>query len=68
MTEAPGRLKDAIEKNLKDPDSAKWGDRYITKNKVCVTVNSKNSFGGYVGNESYCATKNKDGDWKLNIK
>lgn len=61
------RLKDAIEKNLKDADSAKWGDRYITRNKVCVTVNSKNSFGAYVGNKSYCATKSKDGDWKLNI-
>lgn len=61
------RLKEAIEKNLKDPDSAKWGDRYITKNKVCVTVNSKNSFGGYVGNKSYCATKSKNSDWKLNL-
>jgi len=61
------RLKDAVEKNLKDSDSAKWGDRYISKNKVCVTVNSKNSFGAYVGNKSYCATKSKDSNWKLNI-
>jgi hypothetical protein len=61
------RLKDSIEKNLKDADSAKWGDRYISKNKVCVTVNSKNSFGAYVGNKSYCATKSNDGNWKFNL-
>ncbi len=60
------RLKDSLEKNLKDSDSARWGDKNISKNKVCVSVNSKNSFGAYSGNETYCATKNKDGTWKLN--
>ena len=60
-------LKNSVERSLKDPDSAKWGYRDISKNKVCVTVNAKNSFGGYVGNQSYCASKGKDGKWKLNI-
>ncbi|EPZ7023491.1 hypothetical protein ACUNEO_20635 [Serratia sp. IR-2025] len=41
----------AVLKNLKDPDSAKFGYSYQGKDKftLCGTVNAKNGYGGYTG-------------------
>ncbi len=36
---------------LKDPDSAKFGKFTISGEKACLTVNAKNSMGGYTGNQ-----------------
>jgi hypothetical protein len=43
----------AVLAELKDPDSAKFGE--FTKSEdsdmACYTVNAKNSLGGYIGNQ-----------------
>lgn len=43
----------AVRESLKDPDSAKFGEFYYNKKtkKGCLTVNAKNSMGGYTGDE-----------------
>jgi hypothetical protein len=49
----------AVLMKLKDPESARWGAEYygsIPPNKsivICGAVNSKNSYGGYVGRVPY---------------
>lgn len=51
--------------SLKDPDSAKFGDFYFnqTTKKGCLTVNSKNSMGGYTG-EQQAYVEKKDTGWE----
>lgn len=55
-------IKEAVRNTLKDPDSAKFGEiTILTASKknldgeqiqiACVTVNSKNSMGGYGGDK-----------------
>ncbi|WP_157275051.1 hypothetical protein [Dechloromonas agitata] len=62
-------LKKYFSKNLKDPESARYGDfskpikRYFIRDEkardvvygyaVCVSVNAKNSYGGYTGAHDY---------------
>jgi len=42
--------KKAVLKNLKDPDSAKFGEyTQIDAKFACLTVNARNSYGGYTG-------------------
>lgn len=43
----------AVKDMLKNPDSAKFGDFYFNdKTKAgCLTVNAKNSMGGYTGDQ-----------------
>ena len=58
-------LKQAVRRNLKDPDSAKFGSytafSHISKGTsqiaVCGYVNAKNSYGGYAGELAYFAIK-----------
>ncbi len=42
-----------VRANLKDPDSAKFGDYYYNRatKRACLTVNARNSMGGYTGDE-----------------
>ena len=51
-----------IAKRLKDPDSAQFGDDYVSYKigapVVCGTVNAKNAFGGYTGPERYIGAGN----------
>jgi hypothetical protein len=50
---------------LKDPDSAKFGKFTKIEDKVaCLTVNAKNSMGGYTGNKQVSLVKN-DGKWSV---
>jgi hypothetical protein len=44
-------VKNAIRRNLKDPESAQFTDVRIYQggNVVCGSVNAKNAYGGYVG-------------------
>jgi hypothetical protein len=62
---SPSQVKlaqEGMRKFLKDPDSAKFGDKVLGARKpdgtitACGTVNSKNSFGGYVGMSPFIVT------------
>lgn len=67
-------IKAAVKKDLKDPDSAKFGKITIftakdkkdqkgnTINAACATVNAKNGFGGYTGDKQAYLLK-IDGEW-----
>ncbi|MES2902402.1 MAG: hypothetical protein V4723_21925 [Pseudomonadota bacterium] len=61
--------QDAVRAALKDPDSAKFGE--FTKAKTsdgvvlgCMTVNAKNSMGGYTGNQQ-ASLGLIDGKWTV---
>jgi hypothetical protein len=49
--------KAVIQRKLKDPMSAQWSELFKVKTKegefVCGAVNSKNSYGGYVGSSGF---------------
>lgn len=62
------KIKDAVRASLVDPDSAKFGKlSVVNKNKACVTVNSKNSMGGYSGNQQAFMLKSEKKWLVLNI-
>lgn len=50
-----GAVKDAITEGLKDPTSAEFGEISIVDGVggkfACATVNARNSFGGYTGDQ-----------------
>lgn len=53
--------QESVRSALKDPESAKFGQIYLNKNKdglsaVCGEVNSKNSYGGYVGPQRFISS------------
>ncbi len=54
----------AVRNNLKDPDSARFGEFYYNKQlkRACFTVNAKNSMGGYTGDQQV-ALRYKDDRW-----
>lgn len=55
--------KKAVLKELKDPDSAKFGNFVqIGDSYACLTVNAKNSLGGYTGDQQALLEKS-DGKW-----
>lgn len=57
-------IKIAIVASLKDPDSARFGVlTQVTPDKYCVTVNAKNSMGGYTGNQEAIVVK-LNGAWQ----
>lgn len=64
---ACGGLKSSAEKavkdSLKDPDSARFGKFYMNdKTRAgCLTVNARNSMGGYTGDQQAFLVKGKDG-------
>lgn len=43
--------EEAVRQNLKDPDSAKFGEFYYNEKtgRACLAVNAKNAMGGYTG-------------------
>ena len=44
--------KDAVRSRLKDPDSAKFGKfTRVGDTRACLTVNARNSMGGYTGDQ-----------------
>lgn len=55
--------EDAVRDILKDPDSAKFGEFYYNSStkKGCLTVNAKNSMGGYTGDQIAYIELTKDG-------
>ena len=60
-----GNVKQAVRASLSDPDSAKFGRITFNSRKdlACVTVNAKNKFGGYVGDEVFFMAALKTGEW-----
>lgn len=52
-------VKAAISRALKDPESARWGDVFVSRKGgepvVCGHVNARNSFGGYTGAQPFIA-------------
>lgn len=61
--------KKAVLEVLKDPYSAKFGEfTQVGAMFACLTVNAKNIYGGYTGNQQAYLRKNEDGKWEsLNI-
>lgn len=60
---------DAVRKSLKDPESAEFGafDISIEKDNkkwACLTVNARNSFGGYTGDQEAMLTQ-ENGKWEV---
>lgn len=56
--------KKAVLAILKDPDSAKFGKfTQVNEERACLTVNAKNSMGGYVGNQQAFLNR-VDGKWE----
>jgi hypothetical protein len=55
--------EDAVRAVLKDPDSAKFGEFYYNEKtqKGCLTVNAKNSMGGYTGDQQAYIEKTDKG-------
>ncbi len=56
--------KKAVLGNLKDPDSAKFGKFSLAGAKgACLTVNAKNSMGGYTGDQQAYLLKDGEKGW-----
>lgn len=56
--------KKAVLANLIDPDSAKFGKfTQVGEDRACMTVNAKNSMGGYTGDKQ-ALLKKVDGKWE----
>lgn len=59
--------KKAVLANLKDPDSAKFGKfTQVGEKLACMTVNAKNSMGGYNGDKQ-AFLKKVDGKWEFSF-
>lgn len=72
-----GVVKSVVLKTLKDPDSAKFSDVTVVSvmpsmkmqgimGFACVSVNAKNSFGGYAG-EKHKLLVNYVGTWDIKL-
>lgn len=60
-----GSAQRAVIASLKDPDSAKFGKfTRFGKDLACLTVNAKNSMGGYTGDQQAFLIELKDG-WNV---
>ena len=53
----------AVLENLKDPDSAQFGEFYYNPDtgRGCLSVNAKNSLGGYTGDQQAYVRNTADG-------
>jgi hypothetical protein len=54
--------EEEVRRNLKDPDSAKFGKFYFNEKteRACLAVNAKNALGGYTGeHHALLVTDNK---------
>lgn len=66
---AESEAKKAVLASLKDPDSAKFGQfTLVNEEHACLTVNSRNSFGGYTGDQQAMLTKiGVEDNWRVKI-
>ena len=59
-------IQAAVRASLKDPESAQFGALTIAKDRyACLTVNARNSYGGYSGPREAALTKVADGSWQV---
>jgi len=64
---AESDAKKAVLEALKDPDSAKFGEfTQVDEAHACLTVNARNSMGGYTGDQQALLTKDENG-WKVDF-
>lgn len=56
--------KSVVRESLKDPESAIFGEYSKIGDAACLTVNAKNSMGGYTGAQQALLTKD-DGEWTV---
>lgn len=60
--------RDAVKAGLKDPDSAEFGAIDVREGPggkwACVTVNARNSFGGYTGDQQVKLTYVEGKGWQ----
>ncbi|WP_294302470.1 hypothetical protein [uncultured Sphingomonas sp.] len=56
----------AVRDSLKDPESARFGEFYFNEKtgKGCLSVNAKNSMGGYTGDQQ-AYLRLKDSTWEV---
>lgn len=60
-----GKMQEAVLGSLKDPDSAKFGKMTkANESNACLTVNAKNSMGGYTGDQQAYLIKSKN-KWEV---
>lgn len=60
-------IQNAVRASMLDPRSAIFGEMSFTAsgNSACVTINGKNTFGGYTGNQQAIVRKNpQTGTWR----
>lgn len=66
---AESAAQDAVREALRDPDSAKFGEFTSGSDGegewACLTVNAKNSFGGYTGDQQARLRRNGSRDWEV---
>ena len=55
--------EELVRSGLKDPESARFGEFYFNKEtkKACLTVNAKNSMGGYTGDQQFALRRDDEG-------
>lgn len=61
----------AVTDRLKDPESARFGEFYYNAKlkRACLTVNAKNSMGGYTGDKQVALERTDDGwEWIYDIE
>jgi hypothetical protein len=59
-------VKAAVLTSLKDPESARFGKfTLVTSEHACLTVNAKNGFGGYTGDQQAYAVKSAANGWQV---
>lgn len=58
-----GAVERTVRENLKDPESARFGTFYHNAKlkRACLTVNAKNSMGGYTGDKEVRLFQTDDG-------
>jgi len=67
ISNAESDTKKAVLRQLKDPDSANFGRfTLIDDTHACLTVNARNSYGGYTGDQEAWLTK-PDGEWHVYV-
>jgi len=58
------KIQEAVRRSLKDPTSALFGTlTLVPPNGACQTVNARNEFGGYTGNQQAVVVK-MNGLWQ----
>ena len=56
-------MKKAVRETLKDPDSAKFGEKFVIESRACISFNAKNSYGGYTGATNAHLQKLSNDNW-----